>query len=91
MPDVKPFHKLSERQQAILIFIEDHIRRMGYPPTIREIGAATEISSTCVTSYNLDQLIAWGYLAKTSWQPRTLRVLIKPPKQRQRKKSMSHR
>ena len=56
--------KLSERQKNILSFIysyrEDHDR----PPTIREIGAAVDISSTSVVNYNLTRLEEREYLIR---------------------------
>ncbi|MCB1166161.1 MAG: transcriptional repressor LexA [Leptospiraceae bacterium] len=36
---------LTEKQQAILNFIEESIRTQGYPPTIREIGDTFEITA----------------------------------------------
>ena len=36
---------LTEKQQAILNFIEESIRSQGYPPTIREIGDTFEITA----------------------------------------------
>ena len=44
---------LSQRQKRILQFIRDHQSEHGYPPTIREIGNAADISSTSVVDYNL--------------------------------------
>jgi len=53
---------LSERQQAILDFLGRYIEENGYPPSIREIGAAVGISSTSVVSYNLKRLEEYGYI-----------------------------
>ena len=36
---------LTEKQQAILNFIEESIRSQGYPPTIREIGDTFSITA----------------------------------------------
>ena len=36
---------LTEKQQAILNFIEESIRSQGYPPTIREIGDTFQITA----------------------------------------------
>lgn len=49
--------ELSERQRKILAFIANHTARYQRPPTIREIGAAVEISSTSVVTYNLKRLV----------------------------------
>ena len=56
--------KLSQRQEAILAFINEHVEDHGYPPSIREIGAAAGISSTSVVDYNLRVLERDGYLRR---------------------------
>ena len=48
--------KLSERQQAILDFISNFLEENDYPPTIRDIQLALNISSTSVVDYNLKVL-----------------------------------
>lgn len=48
--------KLSKRQQTILNFLAKYVEDHKRPPTIREIGEASSISSTSVVSYNLDKL-----------------------------------
>ena len=56
--------KLSQRQEAILAFINEYVEEHGYPPSIREIGAAAGISSTSVVDYNLRVLERDGYLRR---------------------------
>ncbi|MBI2942282.1 MAG: transcriptional repressor LexA [Chloroflexi bacterium] len=53
---------LSTRQQRILTFIRDFQNEHSYPPTVREIGQAVEISSTSVVDYHLKALFRAGYL-----------------------------
>ena len=48
--------RLSERQKRIVEFLNEYVEENGYPPSIREIGAAAGISSTSVVSYNLKRL-----------------------------------
>ena len=55
---------LSKRQQRILEFLSDYVEENGYPPSIREIGAAAGISSTSVVSYNLKRLEERGYISR---------------------------
>lgn len=55
---------LSQRQKRILQFIRDHQAEHGYPPTIREIGNAAEISSTSVVDYNLRVLQREGLIRR---------------------------
>lgn len=47
---------LSDRQKNILRYIAEFVAEHGYPPSIREIGAACDISSTSVVKYNLNKL-----------------------------------
>lgn len=47
---------LSQRQRAILDYIERFLDENGYPPTIREIQHDLNISSTSVVDYNLNVL-----------------------------------
>ncbi len=54
--------KLSSRQSRIFTTIQNFIETHGYPPTVRDITAACDISSTSVTDYNLDILCERGYI-----------------------------
>jgi repressor LexA len=56
--------RLSRRQERILKFVVEFIDDNGYPPSIREIGSATGISSTSVVAYNLKRLEEAGYIAR---------------------------
>jgi len=71
----KEFNKLSERQQHILHFMHDYMQDRGFPPTIREIGEATDINSTSVVNYNLNKLVDAGYLARSDRVSRGLRLV----------------
>jgi len=66
---------LSERQQRILEFIEEYIMENRFPPTIREIGSAANISSTSVVNYNLKKLESAGYLERNPEVSRGIRLL----------------
>ena len=56
--------RLSDKQQAILEFIEDYIEEHDYPPSIRDIQQGCGISSTSVVKYNLDRLSQMGLLSR---------------------------
>lgn len=56
---------LNERAREILAFIRDFGRERGYPPTIREIGAAFGISSTNGVRYYLNLLAKEGHLRRS--------------------------
>jgi repressor LexA len=55
---------LSERQRRIVKFLGEDTEAHGYPPSIREIGAAAGISSTSVVSYNLKRLEEKGLISR---------------------------
>ena len=55
---------LGERHQKILDFLQDYQRANRYPPSIREIGEKTGISSTSVVNYYLDQLEKQGLIER---------------------------
>ena len=55
---------LGERHQKILDFLQVYQRENKYPPSIREIGEKTGISSTSVVNYYLDQLEKMGKIER---------------------------
>ncbi len=57
---------LSPRHKKILVFLEEYQQDKGYPPSIREIGDHTQISSTSVVKYYLSQLEEMGYISRQS-------------------------
>ena len=65
---------LSERQQKILDFVKSFTLDNGYPPTIREIGKAVNISSTSVVNYNLDALQRAGLIYRDRTVSRGIRL-----------------
>ncbi len=66
---------LSARQQDILSYMDHYMTEHGYPPTIREIGAATRINSTSVVNYNLNKLVKAGHLERRGRVSRGMRLL----------------
>jgi repressor LexA len=85
MSEVKNFKKLSERQQKILHFMYDYMQEKGFPPTIREIGMATDINSTSVVNYNLNKLVVAGYLSRSDRVSRGLRLVANIPGKSEKK------
>lgn len=65
---------LSQRQRAILNFIQVQLDETGYPPTIREIGEACDIASTSVVNYNLNKLVDGGFITRTPDKSRGIRI-----------------
>lgn len=72
-------NKLSERQRGILKFMEHYVENFGFPPTIREIGEATNIKSTSVVNYNLNKLVQSGHLARLNRKSRGIRLTSQIP------------
>src|SRR5438045_8631009 len=66
---------LSERQRQMLVFIREFGEHHGYPPSIRDIGNAVNISSTSVVDYNLRVLEREGHLRRTREVSRGLELL----------------
>lgn len=55
---------LGVRHQKILEFLQEYQQQNRYPPSIREIGEKTGISSTSVVNYYLEQLEKQGYIQR---------------------------
>lgn len=68
---------LTERQRAILDFIEEVIDDSGYPPTVREIGRHFRISSPRGVSDHLGALERKGYIEREPGKARGMRLLRK--------------
>jgi len=66
---------LSPRQEQIMAFMRMFIANNGYPPSIREIGEAANISSTSVVNYNLKALEKKGFIARDKTISRGIRLL----------------
>jgi repressor LexA len=65
---------LSRRQERILDFIRRFVTEHQFPPTIREIGEAADISSTSVVNYNLNALEKKGLIERDRNVSRGLRI-----------------
>ncbi|MGY9074231.1 MAG: transcriptional repressor LexA [Acidimicrobiales bacterium] len=67
-------HVLTDRQRSILEFLENVMRERGYPPSVREIGAAVGLNSPSTVHSHLAQLEAAGYLRRDPTKPRAIEV-----------------
>lgn len=56
---------MTRRQKAIRGYIVRFIGQHGYGPTLREIGAACDVSNISVVSYNVRRLAEMGHVALT--------------------------
>lgn len=64
----------NSKQMQILQFICDTVEDRGFPPTVREIGNAVNLSSTSTVHGHLERLEKKGYLLKDPSKPRALEV-----------------
>ena len=62
------------RQAEILAFIEDHVERHGYPPTVREIGQGVGLASPSTVHRHLEKLEEGGHLRRDPSKPRAMLV-----------------
>jgi repressor LexA len=67
--------ELTDRQRQVLEFIKTETQRMGYPPTVRDIGAAVGLSSSSTVHAHLAALEAKGLIRRDPTKPRALEVL----------------
>ena len=67
--------KLSDRQQFILEFIREFMYEHQFPPTVRDIQAGCDISSTSVVDYNLQILQREGHLKRLPEVSRGIELL----------------
>jgi repressor LexA len=59
---------LTDKQREILQVIRDHMEERGYSPTVREIGTAVHLSSSCTVQKHLDNLEAKGYIRRDRYK-----------------------
>lgn len=64
----------ESKQMAVLRFIHERVTDQGYPPTVREICAAVDLSSTSTVHGHINRLIKKGLLQKDPTKPRALEI-----------------
>jgi repressor LexA len=67
--------ELSAKQRRILEFTQSFIQDHDYPPSIRQIQEACDISSTSVVDYNLRILEKQGYIRRDREVSRAIELL----------------
>jgi len=72
---VSGMKKLSDKQKRIISYIERFLSEKGYPPSIRDIQAGCNISSTSVVDYNLNILENRGLLRRHADVSRGIKLL----------------
>ena len=66
---------LTKRQARILQVIRDSIAERGYPPSMREVGAAVDLASPSSVAHQMRALTDKGYLRRDPRRPRALVVV----------------
>ncbi len=69
--------KLSDKQRRIFNFVDRFLADRGYPPTIRDIQAGCNISSTSVVDYNLNILEREGHIRRHAEISRGIELLTR--------------
>jgi len=67
---------LTPRQQKVLMFLREEIEKRGYPPSMREIGAAVGLASTSSVAHQLQVLQKLGYVKRDPNRPRALEIFL---------------
>lgn len=67
---------LTNKQESILIFIKKYIAKNEYPPTVREIANAVNLSSPATVHVHLKNLIEKGYIKRNKKNHRILELLV---------------
>ena len=68
--------KLTRRQEDVLNYVKGYIVSHGYPPTIREIGRALDISSPATIHAHLSNLEEKGFIRKENSKNRAIELLV---------------
>lgn len=66
--------RTENRQIEILKFIHERVTDRGYPPTVREIGEAVNLSSTSTVHGHLSRLEKKGLLFRDPTKPRAIEL-----------------
>ena len=68
--------KLTVKQNLVLDYLKRSIAKNGYPPTVREIGKALDLSSPATVQAHLNTLEAKGYIKRGDSKNRAIELLI---------------
>ena len=68
--------KLTIKQAKVLQELKKYIANKGYPPTVRELCALTNLNSTATIHVHLDHLATKGYIKKDKDKNRTIELLV---------------
>jgi repressor LexA len=66
--------KTESKQLEVLAFIHERVNEKGYPPTVREIGQAVNLSSTSTVHGHLSRLEKKGFIQRDPTKPRAIEL-----------------
>lgn len=66
---------LTKRQEQIFDFIKQIVLQKGYPPSVREIGAAVGLTSSATVHSHLARLESKGLIRRDPTKPRAIEIL----------------
>lgn len=66
--------RTENRQLEVLKFIHERVNAKGYPPTVREIGEAVQLSSTSTVHGHLSRLEKKGLIQRDPTKPRAIEL-----------------
>ena len=68
--------RTETKQLEVLRFIHERVEDKGYPPTVREIGEAVNLSSTSTVHGHLSRLEKKGWILRDPTKPRAIELTI---------------
>ena len=68
--------KLTVKQNLVLDYLKRSIAKNGYPPTVREIGKALDLSSPATVQAHLNTLEIKGYIKRGDSKNRAIELLV---------------
>ncbi|MBN2796338.1 MAG: transcriptional repressor LexA [Clostridia bacterium] len=68
--------ELTTKQLNILKYIQKQVQLKGYPPSVREIGAAVGLKSTSTVHSHLSRLEQKGFIRRDPTKPRAIEILL---------------
>lgn len=67
---------LTLRQRKVLEFLRESVEKRGFPPSMREVGAAVGLASTSSVSHQLRTLEKMGFIKRDANRPRALEIFL---------------
>lgn len=77
-----PMAQMTRMQQKIYDYIAQMLAQEGYPPSVREIGAAVGLKSPSTVHFHLKHMEEKGIIKKAGRKGRTI-TLVQPPVQQE--------